>query len=519
MNQKFRILQKTFIIVILVLSFFLLQSELILKILLLLSVLLLAFLMYPYASLRMTTLRQKLFGHLFRYQNRSLDMTGRKLDTMADSLRTLSESFLYSLETEPGKPDKNQLMEEISDKLCRVCDTCENCWGDSAEDSYRSVCELLELACSKGSVQISELPEYMKNQCSKAEQYVGEINDIFYERKQRELGRKRLLESREMIAEQIQGVASAVHSCAKMLCGREEVTELQKQVISSYLYTEGIRVRELAMFHDSTSGRELVLCAKCHKGSCITVKVLAERLGALLEIPLISSEENRNVIHQDYQEFVFYEMPRFHVLTGVARLVREGETHSGDNYSFVRTGKKNSIMVLADGMGSGLMAGKDSTMVVELLEQLLEAGFEETAAVRMLNTVLVLRSEQVQFTTLDLCILNMYTGNCEFVKAGAATTFIKRKNWVEAITSTSIPLGFLGLLECEIKHKKLYHDDYIIMVSDGALDCIGVSDREEYLENLIADLRDRVPRRWQTVFCVKSYKVQGIMPGMISRFW
>ena len=49
-------------------------------------------------------------------------------------------------------------------------------------------------------------------------------------------------------------------------------------------------------------------------------------------------------------------------------------------------------------------------------------------------------------------------------------------------------------VECETKHKKLYHDDYIVMLSDGALDCIGVPEKEEYLEQMIADMTERSPQ-------------------------
>jgi len=201
------------------------------------------------------------------------------------------------------------------------------------------------------------------------------------------------------------------------------------------------------------------------------------------------------------------------VLTGIARSAREAGECSGDNYSFLRNNRKNAVMVLADGMGSGIEAGRDSAMVVELLEQLLAAGFDEAAAVRLLNAVLILRSGQVKFTTLDMGIINLYTGSCEFVKAGAATTFIKRKNWVETIASTSVPLGFLNRADCDTKQKKLYHDDYVIMLSDGALDCIGIPEKEEYLEQLIADMTERSPQE------MANRIMEGIIesPGYVAK--
>ena len=49
-------------------------------------------------------------------------------------------------------------------------------------------------------------------------------------------------------------------------------------------------------------------------------------------------------------------------------------------------------------------------------------------------------------------------------------------------------------MDCETKHKKLYHDDYVIMLSDGALDCIGLQEKEEYLEQMIAGMTERSPQ-------------------------
>ena len=489
------------------------RSEVLLKILLLLSVVFISFLLYPYASVRIAALRRRMFGSLYGYRNLNLSLTGERLAEIADSLQSLAEGFRRETGAERPEPDKNQLMEELSDKLCRHCSACEICWEQNAETSYRSVCKLLEIACSNGMVSSAEMPEEMRTSCIQAERYIEELNyRLEQERHARQLCRQKE-ESRGIIAEQLSEVAGAVRKSSKVLCGREESAELQKQVLVNFLHTERLRVKEIALFLDREAGRELRMVVKVQRGVCVRTRMLAEQISTLLEIPFLSSEENRNVIGKEYAEYIFYEAPRYHVLTGVARTAREEGGYSGDNYSFLRSGRKDAVMVLADGMGSGLEAGRDSTMVVELLEQLLSAGFEEAAVVRLLNAVLMLRSQQVKFTTLDMGIVNLYTGSCEFVKAGAATTFIKRKNWVETIASTSVPLGFLDRMECETKQKKLYHDDYVIMLSDGALDCIGIPEKEEYLEQLIADMTERSPQE------MANRILEGITesPGYVAR--
>ena len=80
-------------------------------------------------------------------------------------------------------------------------------------------------------------------------------------------------------------------------------------------------------------------------------------------------------------------------------------------------GKKG--VALSDGMGSGEDAFKESTMVVEMLEELLDAGFPVKTAIQMMNTALVIGREDVRFCTVDVSLFDLYSGSCEFVKAGA----------------------------------------------------------------------------------------------------
>ena len=152
------------------------RSELLLKILFLLSVVFICFLLYPYASVRIAALRRRLFGSLYGYRNLNLSLTGDRLVEVADSLQSLAEGFRQETGAGSTEPDRNRLMEELSDKLCRNCSACESCWEQNAEVSYRSVCKLLETACSNGAVTSAEVPEEMRTFCIQVERYTEELN-------------------------------------------------------------------------------------------------------------------------------------------------------------------------------------------------------------------------------------------------------------------------------------------------------------------------------------------------------
>ena len=65
-----------------------------------------------------------------------------------------------------------------------------------------------------------------------------------------------------------------------------------------------------------------------------------------------------------------------------------------------------------------------------------------------------------KFSTVDVSIIDLYTGMCHFLKAGAATTFIKRDQWVESISSESMALGLVFPADYESLTKKLYNGDF-----------------------------------------------------------
>ena len=93
--------------------------------------------------------------------------------------------------------------------------------------------------------------------------------------------------------------------------------------------------------------------------------------------------------------------------------------------------------MLADGMGSGEQACRDSQAVIEFMERFLEAGFRKEKAFTMVNGAIAAQNGCCNLTTLDVCALNLLTGEAEFVKAGAAASYIKRGTWVEPIRCRS----------------------------------------------------------------------------------
>ncbi len=213
---------------------------------------------------------------------------------------------------------------------------------------------------------------------------------------------------------------------------------------------------------------------------------LANRLSSIVGKNMCLVDCDEDPIAKEERMYCFVEEGRFFVTVGVVRKNRQGENLCGDNFSVVKIDIQKILFMLSDGMGTGACANEKSLQVVELLEQLLASGFRKELAVQMLNSFMSFLVDGTTSSSVDLGVLDLYNGELDLMKLGAATTFIKKGKNVECIRSTSLPIGFIEQVEFDTCVRKLYHGDMIVMVSDGVIDNIVFEDKEEYLADVIA---------------------------------
>lgn len=220
----------------------------------------------------------------------------------------------------------------------------------------------------------------------------------------------------------------------------------------------------------------------------VTGRQLAEKISRIAGKKLVCVGKGKDVVGKQESVFSFVEEGRFMLTTGIMRRERKGEELCGDNFSVTKLDTQKAVLMLSDGMGSGEAAFIKSEQIVDLLEQLLTAGFCRELAIELLNSFISFMTDGKLSTTLDLTMIDFYTGTADFIKLGASTTFIKRGHRVECIHSTSLPVGVLEQVEFDTCKRLLYHGDIVVMVSDGVLDGILFENKEEYLADLIAGM-------------------------------
>jgi len=61
-------------------------------------------------------------------------------------------------------------------------------------------------------------------------------------------------------------------------------------------------------------------------------------------------------------------------------------------------------------MGTGQAASSQSKVAISLLEQFMETGFDQDTAIKLINSILVLKSDDDSFATIDLSAIDLYDG-------------------------------------------------------------------------------------------------------------
>ena len=147
-------------------------------------------------------------------------------------------------------------------------------------------------------------------------------------------------------------------------------------------------------------------------------------------------------------------------------------------------------------MGSGNKAKNQSNTTIELFENLIEAGFDKNIALKIINSVLVLKNNEDNFATLDICFIDLFSGTGEFIKTGASNSFLFRDGLLQIIKSSSLPIGIINNLDYEFYNKKFNNGDIIIMMTDGVFDSLDnkINNKKQWLLDLILELNSNNPQ-------------------------
>lgn len=283
------------------------------------------------------------------------------------------------------------------------------------------------------------------------------------------LYRMELAEMKQTFAKHLEEISEAFTDVADTIVPVSMPPEHKKRALVQYLKKQGIHVREI-VFIESEPSRCISIEARALTGKHMTADDLAGLLSVYFDRRLMPTIDSAVELGRGYGLFMFEDEPCFTVLSASARAVKENEKISGDNFSIEEYNQNQVIAMISDGMGSGERACDDSRCVVEFMEKFLEAGFSKEKALMLVNGAFFSRTPGSSMTTMDLCSINLLNGEADFIKAGAAASFVKHGSSVEEISADTMPLGGMEEHNAIQLSVRLFDTDMLVMVSDGVAD-------------------------------------------------
>lgn len=410
-----------------------------------------------------------------------------QIDKFVNSLEKLSH-ILVNLEEKKTLFTEEEYLgmyEDVSDKVCKGCENKDICLGKERFHTYNMIRDVVQAIENCGAELNVEVKRKIQKQCSFAPQFLRTVLDVCRSEKQNKLWEQKMAQNREGCAIQLDTFAQVIqHSTRELDASIFEDEHLEKKLKTRFARA-GLKLLSTVFFVAKNGRYEIHVTTKAAKGECVTTKELAKIVSDCAGRTMVPARDERVNVGNEYCTITYMEAPGYHTLQGVAKIGKGCEKISGDNFSMLELPGGKQGVILSDGMGAGEEAFRESARVVEVLEELLMAGFSKETALQMLNTALVIGREEVRFSTIDVCLFDLYTGKCELAKAGASTTFIKRADGVESIKSTSLPMGVVSKLEVDKVEKELQDGDMVIMVTDGVMDALPVGEQDFLMKMII----------------------------------
>ncbi|MEW6624147.1 MAG: stage II sporulation protein E [Bacillota bacterium] len=404
---------------------------------------------------------------------------------LAKTFRQISDDF-----NSEGKNRYDQILKSLTEKVCTGCSVFLICWQKEKKSTCQNICTLFNLIEAQGKIDREDLPGELRKRCVRPDELVAVAWCLFDMYLMDKYYKKKLNETRGLVAEQLIGVSAVINFLAADLTLTEDSLIEKEAILSKKLQEMGLEIMDLKLIPTSDQSLELEIVKEPCKGKMecnLLIKPYLEEVfneGWTVDRSKCAVKNSELLCRCRIRPAAALK-----ISIGFSQVKSEGSVVCGDNYkSFdIRGGKK--VIVLSDGMGVGPRAARESNTAISLLEQLLINGFDKEVAIQTVNSVLMIRSEEETFATLDLVIIDIYTSKVEFIKIGAAPSFLKRANQIGIIKGSAYPIGILNAVDVSIQVKHLRRGDIIVMVSDGVLDSGEFNDKEAWMVDVLKDLR------------------------------
>lgn len=414
------------------------------------------------------------------------ELMNARMSFLSDSIGNVRSESGRIAEVLLDKADGKSDEEEISEQVCTHCFKRLFCWKNNygtTKRGFRKLGELTEFSAETFPYELSD--------CL----HTDELLELYEERSKQKVTAKllemRFSESRQLMFEQIKIMEEMISAAGERLDVRYS-SSISSQVRDK-LKKFGIVHRNVIAYYNNRN-RLLVELYFAYGDCPRSFSRICDLISDELRVPLSSSEP---VSSGKEVRVRLFEKPEYSLEVYGASMCAGGNKVNGDTSMVFGDGTGVSYVILSDGMGSGRKAAVQSKLVVRLFRKLISSGVKYDSAIKMINSIMVTKSQDESFATLDAVRIDLDSGQLTVIKSGAASTIIKKRDGVIRVAAPNFPIGIYAQSEIYYRDCQFDEGDVLIMFSDG------VSENEYlYIKELLSEENDL--KKIVDEICVKS---------------
>lgn len=413
-----------------------------------------------------------------------------KLDRLSLAFKKLADT-ISSTVLKTDKTNLNNigtLYDAVGDKVCKKCALKFYCWQKDYDVTVKAMSEIVKKIDAKGTADSDDFPDYFKNKCVRSKDVLQSIITLYEIYRLNSVWQNKMKENTKIYREQFLELSDIVLNLKDEIEKNPYFDRNLSIEISSQLERDGINIKNINVIKDCNENTqiELTLFPCQQRDNCY--KFIEKRLYEILDIPFYKISGKCS---QKECTLVFKESESYCLKSSVKQHTKEKNEKNGDNYSIKTLDNSSRYIALCDGSGSGDTANFYSGNTIKLLEEFLKTGFSKSASIKLINSSLMCNCENDYFSTIDLSIMDLKSGELEIVKKGACPTYIKRANGEYlVIRNNSFPAGVMQSDKGTVNKLKLKVNDIIVMISDGIYDCL---DKEDWIIDALKAINSNDP--------------------------
>lgn len=400
------------------------------------------------------------------YENNKIEEIKNKLLSMSKTFFSMKEKFKYLIVGKINrKAASSELALDIMKKCCESCSNYKICSNSNIE-RRKIIADNICYAIEKGKIYFDELGGGIKTYCSRTNVIVNEINLIAGLYLSYEKSVKCEDESKLLIASELENFAKIFENFAKMTENSSNINRNLSLLVKDELINNMVEVYDVSVIENKIGLERIEIIAD---NEVALRKELIDGIRKVIRLNI----KAKSISHLEFSglsKIVF--IPENSLSAQFAVCSNAKENVNGDNLNIVKISDSKYFMAIADGMGHGKTANKISKMVLELVMSMFSIGMDLDLIIETVNKLLLPVGLE-NFSTLDVCVVDLSVNIATFIKLGSSVSILKHKMTSEEIVCKSLPVGIVQNIKPTIIQKRIFDGDIIFLASDGVVDSFG----------------------------------------------